>query len=118
MLYLHLHRLALGWLRHAKELTQQGEFRWYTMRGMADFLSKRSRVQWSLVRRANQKQLLEVSDAKGLEHQGWMVPKSHYNHLRVVHGNATIRSADDWWIVTAGDCKELRVELEQSAVRN
>src|SRR5205807_10280919 len=105
-----------AWMRHAKELAQQGEFRWYTMSGMAEFLSRRSRVQWSLVRRANQKQLLEVSDAKGLEHQGWMVPKSHYSHLRVVHGNATIRSADDWWIVTAGDCKELRVEMESAGI--
>ncbi len=105
-----------AWMQRAKQLTQQGAFRWYTMSGMADFLSKRARVQWSLVRRSNQKQVLEANDAKGLEHQGWMVPRSQYSHVRVVHGNATIRSAGEWWMVTAGNCRELAVELEPSAL--
>ena len=101
-----------AWMRHTKELAQQGAFRWYTMSGMADFLNKRSRVQWSLERRSNQKQLLEANDAKGLEHEGWMIPKSKYSHLRVVRGNATIRSEDDWWVVSAGNCRELEVEMD------
>jgi hypothetical protein len=102
----------VSWMRHTKQLTQQGTFRWYTMSSMADFLNKRSAVQWSLLRRDGQKEVLEASHAKSLEHQAWMFPISQYRHLHATHGNASIRNVDKWWIVTAGDCKQLTVELE------
>jgi hypothetical protein len=101
-----------AWMRRTKELTQQQAFRWYTMSAMAEFLNKRSGVQWSLVRRADQKQLLEASHPKNLEHQAWMFPMSQYRHLHTTHGNATIRSTDKWWIVTAGNCQQLTIELD------
>src|SRR5436305_2251244 len=101
-----------SWMRRAKELTQQGGFRWYTMSGMAEFLNKRSGVQWSLVRRPDQKQLLEASHPKSLEHQAWMFPMSQYRHLHATHGNASIRNAGNWWIVTAGNCNQLTIELD------
>ena len=82
------------------------------MSGMAEFLNKRSGVQWSLVRRPVQKQLLEASHPKSLEHQAWMFPMSQYRHLHATHGNATVRSANNWWIVTAGNCKQLTIELD------
>jgi peptidoglycan/xylan/chitin deacetylase (PgdA/CDA1 family) len=100
------------WMRHAKELAHQGDFRWYTMGGIADFLNKRSGVQWTLVSRPGEKQILEASHPKSLEHQAWMFPASRYRHLRATHGTATIRSADNWWIVTAGNCKQLTIELD------
>jgi hypothetical protein len=56
--------------------------------------------------------VLEASHAKSLEHQAWMFPISQYRHLHATHGNASIRNVDKWWIVTAGDCKQLTVELE------
>jgi hypothetical protein len=102
-----------AWMKHAKELARQGGFRWYTMGAMADFLNQRSAVQWTLVSHPGEKQLLEASHPKGLEHQAWMFSKTQYRQPRATHGAATIRSADNWWIVTADNCKQLTIELDE-----
>ncbi|HEV3316917.1 MAG TPA: hypothetical protein VG488_08120 [Candidatus Angelobacter sp.] len=101
-----------AWMKHTKELSSQGKFRWYTMGSLADFMNKRVGVQWTLTR-SGEKELLEASHSKGLEHQAWMFPKTQYRQLRATHGAATIRSADNWWIVTAGNCKQLTIELDE-----
>ena len=104
-----------AWMKHTKELVGQGKFRWYTMTGMAEFLNRRTGVQWTLSR-AGEKQLLEASHPNGLEHQAWMFSKTQYRQLRATHGTATIRSADNWWIVTAGNCKQLTVEMDEQRI--
>ena len=101
-----------AWMKHTKELAIQGKFRWYTMTSMADFLNQRMGVQWTLSR-SGEKELLEASHPKGLEHQSWIFPKTQYRQLRATHGVATIRNADNWWIVTAGNCKQLTIELDE-----
>lgn len=101
-----------AWMKHTKELAAQGKFRWYTMTGIADFLNKRTGVQWTLSR-SGEKKLLQATRPKGLEHQAWIFPKTQYRQPHATHGAATIRSADNWWIVTAGNCKQLTIELDE-----
>jgi hypothetical protein len=101
-----------AWMEHTKELSDTGKFRWYTMTAIADFLNKRLAVQWT-ISRSGTRELLEANHPKSLDHQAWMFPKAQYHQLRATQGVATIRSADNWWIVTAGDCKNLTVQLDE-----
>jgi hypothetical protein len=98
------------WLRHTAILSQENQFRWYTMSGLADFLNTRSQVHWSLTRSGGTV-LLQASHPKTLAHLTWMLSKSLYRKPAVVQGKAVVSTSGDLWIVTAGDCASLAVEF-------
>ncbi|HET6845100.1 MAG TPA: polysaccharide deacetylase family protein [Candidatus Angelobacter sp.] len=98
------------WLRHTASLSQEKQFRWYTMSGLADFLNTRSQAHWSLTRSGGTV-LLQASHPKTLAHLTWMLPKSLYRKPAVVQGKAVVSTSGDLWIVTAGDCASLAVEF-------
>lgn len=100
------------WLHHTQQLSDQKDFRWYTMTALATFLNQRRQVQWTLGRSEN-KLLLQATHPQSLNHQTWIFPKSQYRNLHVVQGSATIQDKGCFWLVAANDCQHLAVEMEE-----
>ncbi len=92
-------------------------FRWYTMTGLATFLNTRKSVQWSSAT-TPAGAVLEAQAATTLAHQTWILPKARYGKPRVDLGQAQVRSNDHDWLVDAGDCKQLRIEMALTEPRN
>lgn len=99
------------WLDNASALQTEGRFRWYTMTELAGFLKHRESVHWTLLHDMAGKVTLHASDPKTLVHQTWVFPQDYYDNARVVEGHATVRMQDGMILVTAGDGRELSVEL-------
>jgi hypothetical protein len=100
------------WFNHADELSRQGEFRWYTMTHLAEFLNSRQQVAWQINRRGSTLELTAVHP-RSLEHQAWMLPDARYKQPKITEGSADIRDQDGYWIVAAKDCKRLKLELAE-----
>jgi len=98
-------------LSHTDQLAGEHRFQWYTMADLADFLNARKKVDWTLLNDGNQTVLLKASDSKTLNHETWVFPKSQYDKPKVRHGDVKVTSDDDQWLLSAGDCKEVSVEL-------
>ena len=54
---------------------------------------------------------LEAQAPTTLQHQTWILPKSHYGEPRVQLGRVEVHGDEHDWLITAGDCKLLRVEM-------
>ncbi len=102
-----------AWFSHTAELARQGRFRWYTMTQLADFLNLRKEVDWELVPAADNTVLLKAANAPTLSHFTWILPASRYAKPVVVKGAAQVRAQDGLWLVTAGDCPNLKISLEE-----
>ena len=121
---LHLARLvyshpigALGyinalqtWFEHADQLASKGQFRWYTMTQLADFLNARQDVTWNITRHGAGIQLT-ARHARTLQHQAWMLPDQQYERPKVTEGSADVRDQDGYWIVAARECKRLKLAV-------
>lgn len=101
-----------AWLDNADSLQKEGRFRWYTMTGLAEFLSQREEVHWTLGRSAAGKVILKASHPKTLAHQTWVFPREYYRDARVVEGKATVRDEDGMLYVACADGRKLTVELD------
>lgn len=102
----------LAWMAHTSDLANHGEFRWYTMTGLANFLNTRRQVEWTL-KAGKGKVSLEASHPKTLDHQTWILDKSRYRNLRVAKGKAEIQAVEDKWLINAGDCTHLEIKMEE-----
>lgn len=102
-----------AWLDNADVLQKQGRFRWYTMTDLAEFMTQRESVRWSLLRDSPDKVTLLASHPKTLAHQSWAFPADSYSEPHVVKGNATIQVQDGLIVIAATDGRELKVELKQ-----
>ncbi len=103
-----------SWLDRADDLQRQGMFRWYTMSGLAEFLNRRKSVHWTVVKRDSTTLALHASDPKTLVDEAWVFPQEHYRDVRVTEGVATVRSEDGMIFVTAGNCRQLTIEVTHS----
>lgn len=99
-----------AWLDNADDLRKQGRFRWYTMTDLAEFLTKRETVHWSLQRRG-EKVILRAEHPNSLAHETWVFPESSYSNAKVIKGQATVSSQDQLILVSATDGRQLTVEL-------
>ncbi len=99
-------------MTQARELTADQRFRWYTMEGLAAFLNRREQAHWRIIIAANSSRSLVASSTTGLQELSWVFPRSRSMQFRVVQGNATLRQEGDEWIVTAGDCTTLEVQMQ------
>lgn len=102
---------VLAWMAYTSNLAGHGNFRWYTMTSLADFLNARAAVQWTL-KNTNGNISLVASHPKTLNHQTWILPMSSYSNPRVTRGKAGIRAVEDKWFITAGDCPHLQIKME------
>ena len=102
-----------AFLHRTSDLTAQHRFRWYSMTELGEYMNARKAVDWSLLATNNHSVLLEAQAPKTLEHQTWIFPKGKYSEPQVRQGTATVRAQDERWLVTAGNCKQLAVEIGQ-----
>ena len=102
-------------IRHWMDLTgalrSQGEFRWYTMSGLATFLNSRKKVEWSVSTRDGRMQI-QATHPETLEHQTWFFPATKFLEPRVSVGSAEVKKEPDGWLVIAGAGKTLKIEAQ------
>jgi hypothetical protein len=99
--------------RRTRELQAAGQFRWYTMTQLADFLNARKQVEWKVVGLGEKSVELEANAANSLQHEAWIFPRAQYSNPRVTHGSAEVRAQGEDWLITAGDCKKLSVKMSE-----
>lgn len=102
-------------LQHTRELKSNGNFRWYTMTSLAEFLNRRLQVQWNMVAPGsdggNAMLVASIAAPKSLEHFTWILPRGLYRDPKIESGTATIRNDGENWLITAGDCRRLEVRF-------
>jgi len=98
-----------NWLEITAQLKAKGDFRWYTMTQMANFLNSRKQVRWRLTERDGLASL-EAADPKTLAHQTWRFPGDKFEEPTVVHGSATVRQNGSAWLVVAGEGTQLELQ--------
>jgi hypothetical protein len=99
-------------MQQTSSLARQGRFRWYTMEQLATFLNRREQASWRVASAAGHDRVLAVSSSASLRELSWIFPIGSASRFRVTKGVAAIRKDAQDWIVTAGDCTSLEVELQ------
>ncbi|MGZ4814435.1 MAG: polysaccharide deacetylase family protein [Terriglobales bacterium] len=98
-------------LSHADQLAGEHRFRWYTMAELADFMNTRKKVEWSLLSKGSDSIVLKASSPETLNGQTWIFSKAQYDKPTVRHGKVQVSSDNENWLLSAGDCKEMSVEM-------
>ncbi len=96
------------------DLANQGRFRWYTMEQLATFLNRREQASWRIVGASANKKVLSASSNANLRELSWIFPQGSASRFKVTKGVAAVRKDAQNWIVTAGDCTSLEVELQSN----
>jgi hypothetical protein len=89
----------------------KGRFRWYTMERLADFLSLREKAEWTVSGEPGRSQHLMATSTETLKELTWVVPAASVRNLVVLQGVAQLRKEGTDWLVIAGDCQTLELEL-------
>lgn len=98
--------------RQTAQLRGEGRFQWYTMERLAIFLSRREQAQWAITGSTGQARRLEASSTDSLKELTWVIPAAGARRINTVQGVAQVRRDGPDWLVTAGDCKTLVLELK------
>lgn len=104
-------QVVMKWLELTARLKADGQFRWYTMTEMANFLNSRKQVQWTISEERGVI-TLDAAHLESLEHQAWQFPASRFAKPKVILGSADIKNEDEQWIVVAGKGTHLQIETE------
>jgi hypothetical protein len=97
------------WLRLTADKSHAGEFRWYTLGALADFMSRRSQASWD-ERISEHGTLSTISVHSGASLQGltWQLPRSRYRRPELLTGKALVREMPEVWLVSSdGDARSL-----------
>jgi hypothetical protein len=94
------------WIEQAARLNANGQFRWYTMTQLAEFLNLRKQVRWKMSREG-ETVTIKASHPQTLEHMTWRLPVQDGFQLVVIKGSAQISKDNKSWVVIAGAGKEL-----------
>ncbi len=97
------------WMVMTHELRDSGQFRWYTMSGLATFLNSRKQVDWKVSRHDGRLEIA-AKHPTSLEHQTWFFPATGFTQPRVSGGKGTVTKKDDGWLVIAGPTKTLEIK--------
>ena len=119
LIYFHPHDIVYypnamkQWLAHAAMLQRAGRFRWYTMTQLAEFLNTREQTQWNESlsddrSSASKTSLFAASNAQGLAHQTWLLPRARYEQPTVTAGAARVGSDKKNWLIVAKSGNELK----------
>lgn len=106
---LRYQEIISDWMEKTAQRKAQGDFRWYTMVQMADFLNARQAVKWK-IRENGKTAVLDAVSAQTLAHQTWRLPKSRYGEPHVVQGSARVIACTDSWFLISEDAKQLKAE--------
>jgi len=103
------HQAVDQWFAQTERLDHQGQFRWYTMKEVAQFLTARKQVQWTASESGGRYSII-ASHPQSLEHNTWRLPARRYSEPVVDRGNAKVVRDNDSWMVIAGPGTELQFE--------
>jgi hypothetical protein len=94
-----------------KKLKAQGQFRWYSMAELSDFMNRRQDVQWQ-IRGPNAQGLQEISasSSSSLQDMTWVFPAHTAQDIRITEGQGTLRQNKDEWLLVAGPTPSLKVQ--------
>ena len=106
---------SLGVLRETTQaLRQQGQFRWYSMQQMADFLDRRLAAQWEMQAPADGDMArLHAQSPQSLQGMTWVFPKGRVQGLHLSAGQAQIIEDPQQWRVIAGDVHQITMHWQQ-----
>jgi hypothetical protein len=102
-----------NWLEQTAQLKAQGNFRWYTMTQIANFLNSRKRINWKLTEHDGLT-VIEAVDSQTLDHQTWSLPVARFDKPVVSRGNAAIVQDGNSWLVVAGGGTQLEIQARTS----
>jgi len=97
------------WMERTGRLRTEGNFRWYTMTGLATFLNSRKAVVWK-TSQDGERITIKATHPVNLEHNTWRLPAANFSEPVVVQGSAQIVRDNDAWMVIAREGKELQFE--------
>ncbi len=103
--------VVMNWLGTTSRLHAENRFRWYTMTDLANFLTSRKRVEWSLSING-ELMMLDASHPQSLDHFAWRFPAGTFAKPKVLHGTAEIKRNGEAWIVIAHQGTHLQVQSE------
>jgi len=89
-----------------------GKVQWYTFTDLAQFMSSRQQVSWTMTQLPNGALRVDAQHPNGLSKMTWALPKSAYQRPSTVSGIATIDSDDTQWLVKAWDVKSLSFKAQ------
>ena len=67
-----------------------GQFRWYTMTDIANFLNRREKITWSVSALPDGNRLYQASSPDSLQDATWIFPKANYSQPLIIGGTGTI----------------------------
>jgi len=102
-----------NWLEQTAQLKAQGNFRWYTMTQIANFLNSRKLINWKLTEHDGLA-VLQAANSQTLDHQTWSLPVSTFEKPVVSRGNAAIVRDGNSWLVVAGGGNQLEIQARTS----
>ena len=100
------HDIIDQWMNRTAQLRSNGEFRWYTMSGLAQFLNSRKQVEWTTSDNSGLF-TIRASHPTTLEHMTWHLPTAHFEQPAIAKGTAHVTRDGDEWTVVAGPGKTL-----------
>ena len=95
------HDIIDQWMDRTAQLKSEGEFRWYTMSGLAQFLNSRKQVTWTTSENSGL-MTIRASHPTSLAHMTWRLPAARFEQPAIVSGAAQITRDGDAWKVIAG----------------
>ena len=86
-------------LQYARQKQQAGQFRWYTMAGLAAFMTKRSAISWDSAVSSSGRMRVTASHPSSLDSMTWAYPKNLYLRPVAVSGSMKIIDHGADWLV-------------------
>lgn len=104
--------------RTGRQLQADGQWRWYGMSALADFLQRRQTVQWTLRPGApGQSASLSAHCPQGLQEMTWVFPPGTVHSLHLSEGRADIiEQPDGGWRVVAREGPSLTLHWQRLPV--
>ena len=104
-------QVVTNWLALTARLRTAGQFRWYTMAELANFLNSRKQVDWKLSEQRG-RIVLAATHPQTLEHQTWFFPATRFRKPKITRGSATVKKEADGWMVVARKVATLQIQAE------
>ena len=103
-------QVVMNWLQLTAQLRASGQFRWYTMTELANFLTSRKQVEWRISREGHSV-MLDATHPQSLEHFTWFLP-GRFGKPDVVNGSVLVKKVPGGWLIFARGGTHLEVQAE------
>ena len=93
--------VVLTLLAYADARQAAGNFRWYTMSQIDNFMTARGQVAWTETAAGLGARQFHATHPTSLVSMSWVMPKLAYAQPAILAGQATVTDGGDSWLVTA-----------------